>query len=158
MIMIIADCFKRLLKKYLFTQYQCIQHVRGSWGWMRYINLLTYLVLTIEDGRRTFLQRNLLVFNRECKLTVQRLTDIMTTNCIFLLNCWKQECDVADLHIVCSVFRMLWCQRTKWVVGGRHFTSYTLAWSSFYSWISWALSCVFKLWYHHHHHHHYRHF
>jgi len=32
-----ADCFRRLLKTYLFARYYWIQHVRGSWRWPRSI-------------------------------------------------------------------------------------------------------------------------
>jgi len=39
-----AECFRRLLKTYLFARYWCIQRVRGPWRLLRYINRLTYLL------------------------------------------------------------------------------------------------------------------
>jgi len=39
-----AECFRRLLKKYLFARYLCIRRVRGFWRLLRYINLLTQLL------------------------------------------------------------------------------------------------------------------
>ena len=41
-----TDCFRRVLKTYLFARYYCIQRMRGSLTIMRYINLLITYLLT----------------------------------------------------------------------------------------------------------------
>ena len=43
-----AECFRRLLKTYLFARYSCTQRVRGSWRLPRYINQLTYLLTCLR--------------------------------------------------------------------------------------------------------------
>ena len=45
------DSFRKLLKSYLFTRYWNIERIRG-FTWMRYTNLLTYLLCTLLINSR----------------------------------------------------------------------------------------------------------